>query len=304
MSDASNPAKDFATATAPLCAGPSTEIGGPSRYKIPAGAVDTHAHVLGLPPRYPLEVGRSYTAPEATAVSYLDMLDRTGMAYGVLVQPSVHGTDNRLAEETIVANIKRLRGVAVVAPDVSEQELARLNQAGFRGCRFNIMFGAGIGLAAIDTLANKIAPFGWHMQFLMDVRKIGEVAKQFASLPVPWVIDHMGYVPASEGVENPGFQTLLSLLKGGNGWVKLSGAFRVSTAGAPYRDTIPFARALVEARPDRMVWGGDWPQVATPPPMPRIGDLLDLFAEWVPDEATRQRVFVDNPHRLYGFTAA
>ena len=114
MSDASNPAKDFATATAPLCAGPSTEIGGPSRYKIPAGAVDTHAHVLGLPPRYPLEVGRSYTAPEATAVSYLDMLDRTGMAYGVLVQPSVHGTDNRLAEETIVANIKRLRGVAVL----------------------------------------------------------------------------------------------------------------------------------------------------------------------------------------------
>jgi len=294
-------ARDFATPTAPVCAGPDPEIGGPSRYKVPAGAVDTHAHVIGLPPRYPLEKDRGYTAPEAAAASYLGMLDKTGMAYGVLVQPSVHGADNRFAEETIAANRERLRGVAVVSPDIGEKELARLNGAGFRGCRFNTMFAGGTGLDAIGTLAKKIEPFGWHMQFLMDVRKIGEVAKQFASLPVPWVVDHMGYVPASEGVDNPGFQTLLSLLKNGDGWVKLSGAFRVSSAGMPYRDTIPFARALVNARPDRMLWGSDWPHVAIPPPMPKIGDLLDLFGEWVPDEATRNRIFVDNPHRLYGF---
>ena len=140
------------------------------------------------------------------------------------------------------------------------------------------------------------------MQFLMDVRKIGEVAKQLSALPVPWVIDHMGYVPTSEGVNNPGFQTLLSMLKDGNGWVKLSGAFRVSSEGAPYRDTIPFARALVEANPDRMVWGSDWPHVAIKPPMPKIGNLLDLFADWVPDEAQRKKIFVDNPHKLYGFS--
>ncbi len=294
-------AKDFATPSAPLCAGPDPEIGGPSRYEVPAGAVDIHAHVLGLPPRYPLEEGRSYTAPEATAESYLSMLDKTGMAHGVLVQPSVHGTDNRLAEEVITANKKRLRGVAVVAPDVSGQELKRLDEAGFRGCRFNIMFGGGIGLTAIETLAKKIAPLGWHMQFLMDVRKINEIEKQLSNLPVPWVIDHMGYVPASEGINNPGFRKLLSLLAGGNGWVKLSGAFRVSSAGAPYRDTIPFARALVNARPDRMVWGSDWPHVAIKPPMPKIGALLDLFAEWVPDEAQRKQIFVDNPRKLYGF---
>lgn len=294
-------AKDFATQTAPLCAAPNPEIGGPSRYKIPVGAVDTHAHVLGLPPRYPLEAGRSYTAPEATPASYLAMLQATGMTHGVLVQPSVHGTDNRLAEETISANREKLRGVAVISPGITDRALIRLDEAGFRGCRLNIMFGGGIGLEAIDTLAKKIKSFGWHMQFLMDVRKIGEVAKQLSALPVPWVIDHMGYVPASEGVKNPGFQTLLSMLKDGNGWVKLSGAFRVSSEGAPYRDTIPFARALVEARPDRMVWGSDWPHVAIKPPMPKIGALLDLFAEWVPDEAQRKQIFVDNPHKLYGF---
>jgi len=294
-------AKDFATPTAPVCAGPNPEIAGPSRYRVPAGAVDTHAHVLGLPPRYPLEEGRSYTAPEATPGMYLRMLEKTGMTHGVLVQPSVHGIDNRLAEEALVANRTKLRGVAVIAPDVNDRVLMRLDEAGFRGCRFNIMFGGGIGLDAIGTLAKKIKPFGWHMQFLMDVRKIGEIARELDRLPVPWVIDHMGYVPTSEGVSNPGFQTLLSMLKDGNGWVKLSGAFRVSSAGAPYRDTIPFARALVAARPDRMLWGSDWPHVAIKPPMPKIGDLLDLFAEWVPDETQRKQIFVDNPHRLYGF---
>jgi predicted TIM-barrel fold metal-dependent hydrolase len=294
-------ARDFATRSAPLCAGPNPEIGGPARFNVPPGAVDTHAHVLGLPPRYPLEAGRSYTAPEATPAAYLSMLEKTGMTHGVLVQPSVHGTDNRLAEEALVAHRKKLRGVAVVAPDVTDRVLTRLDEAGFRGCRFNIMFGGGIGLDAIGTLAKKIKPFGWHMQFLMDVRKIGEVAKQLSSLPVPWVIDHMGYVPTDEGVNNAGFRTLLSMLKDGNGWVKLSGAFRVSSEGPPYRDTIPFAQALVAARPDRMLWGSDWPHVAIKPPMPKIGDLLDLFAEWVPDEATRKRIFVDNPHKLYGF---
>jgi predicted TIM-barrel fold metal-dependent hydrolase len=294
-------AKDFATPTAPVCAGPNPEIRGPSRYKVPPGAVDTHAHVLGFPPRYPLVESRSYTAPEATAASYLTMLDKTDMTHGVLVQPSVHGTDNRLIEETLVAHRKKLRGVAVIAPDITDRALIRLDEAGFRGCRLNIMFGGGIGLEAIGTLAKKIKSFGWHMQFLMDVRRIGEIEAQLMRLPVPWVVDHMGYMPTNEGLDHPGFQKLLSMLKDGNGWVKLSGAFRVSSDGAPYRDTIPFARALVNARPDRMLWGSDWPHVSIKPPMPNIGDLLDLFAEWVPDEAQRKMIFVDNPHKLYGF---
>lgn len=294
-------AKDFATATAPLCAGPDPDPRGPTRYEVPAGAVDTHAHVIGLPPRYPLVESRSYTAPEAPPEKYLAMLKATGMTHGVLVQPSVHGTDNSYIKETLIAQAGKLRGIAVVAPDVSEREIEELNKVGYVGCRLNVLFGGGIGLQAIDTLARKVKPFGWHLQFLMDVREIAPIAKQLAALPVPWVIDHMGYVPTSEGVNNPGFQTLLSLLRDGNGWVKLSGAFRVSTEGAPYRDTIPFAQALTKARPDRMVWGSDWPHVSIKPPMPKIGELLDLLADWVPDQDQRKRVLVDNPHRLYRF---
>jgi predicted TIM-barrel fold metal-dependent hydrolase len=254
-----------------------------------------------LPPRYPLVDTRSYTAPEASPRAYLAMLKATGMTHGVLVQPSVHGTDNSLIAETLRAEGGKLRGIAVVAPEVSERELEALNQAGYRGCRLNVLFGGGIGLAAIDTLAKKVASFGWHLQFLIDVREIAPIAKKLEKLPVPWVVDHMGYVPAHEGVSNAGFRTLVSLLRDSDGWVKISGAFRLSSEGPPYRDTIPFAHALLDARPDRLVWGSDWPHVAVKPPMPKIGELLDLLADWVPDEGQRKRVLVDNAHKLYGF---
>lgn len=294
-------AKSFATERAPLCSAPDPDPRGPTRYRVPPGAVDCHAHIIGLPPRYPLVDIRSYTAPEASPRAYLAMLAATGMTHGVLVQPSVHGTDNSLIAETLRAEGGKLRGIAVVAPQVSERELSALNEAGYRGCRLNVLFGGGIGLQAIDTLAKKVAPFGWHLQFLIDVREIAPIAKKLEKLPVPWVVDHMGYVPAHEGASNAGFRTLVSLLRDTDGWVKISGAFRLSSEGPPYRDTIPFAHALLEARPDRLVWGSDWPHVAIKPPMPEIGELLDLLADWVPDAGQRKRVLVDNAHKLYGF---
>ncbi len=227
MSDAA----EFATDRAPLCSGPDPHPGPPTRFKVPPGAVDCHAHIIGLPPRYPLVETRSYTAPEASPQAYLAMLKATGMTHGVLVQPSVHGTDNSLIAETLRAQKGKLRGIAVVAPEVSERELAALNEAGYRGCRLNVLFGGGIGLAAIDTLAKKVAPFGWHLQFLIDVREIAPIAKKLEKLPVPWVVDHMGYVPAHEGASNAGFRTLVSLLRDTDGWVKISGAFRLSSEG-------------------------------------------------------------------------
>jgi 2-pyrone-4,6-dicarboxylate lactonase len=295
-------AAEFATDRAPLCPGPDPHPRPPRRFKVPPGAVDCHAHLIGLPPRYPLVETRSYTAPEASAEAYLAMLKATHMTYGVLVQASVHGTDNSLIAETLRAQKGKLRGIAVVAPDISERELATLNEAGYRGCRLNVLFGGGIGLEAIDTLAKKVAPFGWHLQFLIDVREIAPIAKKLEKLPVPWVVDHMGYVPAHEGTSNAGFRTLVSLLHDSDGWVKISGAYRLSSEGPPfYRDTIAFAHALLAARPERLVWGSDWPHVAIKPPMPKIGELLDLLADWVPDEGQRQRVLVDNAHVLYGF---
>jgi len=282
------------------CPAPDPHPGGPTRYAVPPGAVDTHAHVIGLPPAYPFVAERSYTPPEAPAARYLAMLDATGMAHGVLVQVSVHGTDNRLMVETLKANRQRLRGIAVIPLGLPERELADLKEAGVTGLRLNVLFGGGVGLDQVERYGALAREMGWHLQFLLDARHLPEMAGLMARLPVPLVFDHMGHMPASAGLDHPGFQALLGLVRDGN-YVKLSGAFRVSDAGPPYADTIPMARALNDAAPERCLWGSDWPHVAAWDGPPKLPALLDLMAEWVPDEHRRRMLFVDNPTRLYGF---
>src|SRR4051794_7576641 len=284
----------------PLCPPPDPNPHGPTRFKVPPGAVDAHAHVIGAPPDHPLVETRSYTPPGAPATAYLRMLDQTGMTYGVLVQVSVHGTDNRLLVETLRAHPERLRGIAVVALDAPERELAALKAAGIVGLRLNVLYGGGIGFDAVESYGALCREMGWHLQFLVDARDLPPLAAKLARLPVPFVVDHMGHMPASAGVADPGFRTLVSLVRDG-AWVKISGAYRLTAEGPPYRDTIPFAQALVAAAPERCVWGSDWPHVANWGPMMNVGDLLDLLADWVPDADARRRVLVDNPHRLYGF---
>jgi 2-pyrone-4,6-dicarboxylate lactonase len=285
---------------APACPGPQLHPRGPTRYTVPPRAVDTHAHVIGLPPDDPFVRPRSYTPPAAAAPDYLAMLDATGMAYGVLVQVSVHGTDNRLLLETLRAHRQRLRGVAVIPLGLPDRALAALQEAGVTALRLNVLFGGGVGLADVEAYGQLAREMGWHLQFLLDARDLPPVATRLSRLPVPVVIDHMGHLPTSAGLDDPGFRSLVDLVRDG-AWVKLQGAFRTSTAGPPYADTVPFARALNEAAPDRCLWGSDWPHVATWGPMPAIGDLLDLMADWVPDPERRRKLFVDNPHRLYGF---
>jgi predicted TIM-barrel fold metal-dependent hydrolase len=288
---------------APACPGPDPRPHGPTRYAVPAGAVDTHAHVIGLPPAYPFVANRSYTPPEAPAACYLAMLDATGMAYGVLVQVSVHGTDNRLLLETLRANRARLRGIAVIDPGASDAQLRELKDAGIVGLRLNVLYGGGIGFDALERYGAIARDMGWHLQFLVDARDLIDLAPRIARLPVPFVFDHWGHFPTSRGIDDQGFRTLVSLVRDG-GWAKLSGAYRNSVEDLPYRDTIPFVRLLHQAAPDRCVWGSDWPNVSHWKPMMNIGDLLDLLADWVPDEAQRKKVFVDNAHRLYSFGAA
>jgi 2-pyrone-4,6-dicarboxylate lactonase len=284
------------------CPAPDPHPTGPSRYAVPAGAVDTHAHVIGLPPDYPLVADRSYTPPAAPAARYHAMLDATGMRHGVLVQVSVHGTDNRLLVETLRADSERLRGIAVVPLGLPERELAALKEAGVVGLRLNVLFGGGVGFEDLEAYGALAREMGWHLQFLLDARQLPGLAGRLARLPVPVVIDHMGHMPTSAGLDDPGFRTLVDFVRDG-AWVKLSGAFRTSVTGAPYADTIPFARALNEAAPERCLWGSDWPHVAAWDGPPRIGDLLDLVADWIPDPARRHLTFVDNPRRLYGFLA-
>ena len=281
------------------CPGPPVEQGPPTTFAMPAGAIDTHCHVIGAPPEYPLVAERSYTPPPATADAYLAMLDAVGFAKGVLIQVSVHGTDNRLLHETLAAHPDRLRGVGVMTADLPERAYLEAHEAGVRGLRLNDLYGGGVGFDELERFDALACEMGWHLQFLLDARNLVRLAPRIAKLRSPWVVDHMGHMPYAAGIDHPGFQTLVQLVADG-GWVKISDAFRMSEL-PDYRDSMPFAQALVAAAPDRCLWGSDWPHVAQWRPMPTISGLLDLLAQWVPDEALRSRILVDNPARFYGF---
>jgi 2-pyrone-4,6-dicarboxylate lactonase len=300
MTNAANAHLAFATGTAPTCPGPDPQPRGATRFIVPKGAVDSHAHVLGLPPETILAPNRNYTAPVATEAQYLHMLETTGMTYGVLVQISIHGTDNSLMLKTLRAHKQRLRGVAVIEPEITGRECEDLAEAGIVGLRINVMTAGGRTLADIERYGAICRAMGWHLQLFIDAAMLAEYGTALAGLGVPLIFDHMGHRPAKNGVQDPGFRNLLAMVRDG-AWVKLSGAYRVTSAGFPYADTIPMARALVAAAPERCVWGSDWPNVSNWAHMPNVGDLLDLLADWVPDEATRNRILVENPASFYGF---
>lgn len=284
-----------------ICPGPKSKPRAARRFSVPAGAVDTHCHVIGSEARYGFIASRSYTPPPAPAESYIAMLDATGMTFGVLVQVSVHGTDNRLLLETLDAHPHRLRGIAVAPPDLSAATWQMMADHGIKGLRINTLFGGGVGFEHLDRYEAVCAEHGWHLQFLTDVRHLGASANRIGRLRVPYVIDHMGHFPVDDDPKGRGFDTMLGLLRDG-GWVKLSGAYRLQPE-PPYAGTTRLARALVEAAPDRCVWGSDWPHVAHWTTMPNVGDLLDLLVDWVPDPVVRNRILTVNADRLYGFTA-
>ncbi len=268
---------------------------------MPAGACDTHAHVVGDGVTYPFVATRGYTAPQATEQQYIAMLDGLGCDRGVLVQVSIHGTDNRLMVEALKHHPKRLRGVAVCNPDVSDKELQALHDVGVRGLRINVTVGGGVGFDVMDRLAERIKPMGWHLQFLINPEGLIEVESRLLKMKLPVVIDHIAGIPHADGVRHPAFTTLLNLVKAGNTWVKLSGAYRASDDLQNYANTMGMPKALIAAAPDRMVWGSDWPHVHIYVPMMRTGPLLELLGKWAPDEAIRNRILVDNPARLYDF---
>lgn len=285
------------------CPGPDPHPRGPRGFAVPPGAVDTHAHVIGLPPDYPLVEGRSYTPTAATPQAYLHMLDATGMAHGVLVQVSVHGTDNRLMLQTLKAQPKRLRGIAVMPLGLPARAYEEARSAGVVGLRINVLFGGGVGFDALEDYGALAREMGWHLQFLVDTRELPRLAPRIARLPVPFVVDHMGHFPVAQvAPDDAAFQTLVALVRDG-GWVKLSGAYRLSEREPPYADTTAYAQRLIEAAPDRCVWGSDWPHVAHWRTMPNVGDLLDTLALWAPHEQQRHKILVSNPARLYRFAA-
>lgn len=285
----------------PVCQAADPDVKAP-RFDVPALSCDTHAHVFGPQSRYDYTANRTYTPPDALLDEYLALHGTLGIERGVLVQPSVYGTDNQAMIDALEKLEGRYRGVAVVDPDVDQDELERLHRVGVRGVRVNLLFKGGISFADVEAIAAKIQPLGWHIQALIDVSEFEDLYSRLSSLPVDVVIDHMGHMSTDKGIDHPGFQALLKLLDTGRCWVKLSGAYRFTVQEeTPYSDVMPVAKALVDAAPDRMVWGSDWPHPFVHIPMPNDGDLLDMLADWVPDPILRNQILVDNPARLYDF---
>ena len=282
------------------CAGPDLNPRKPA-FAMPAGATDCHAHVFGAREKYAWAGDRLYTPPPVFLKDYIAMLDALGSARGVIVQSGVHGSNNDVLVDAIAQSNGRLRGIALIPEDISDAELDRLDAAGVRGFRANLVAGTGVQFDASRKLAARVARLGWHVQYLLDIEKFPDLDRVLDDFPVEVMIDHMGRPDTRGGTDAPGFQALIRLLKSGRGWSKLSAPYRTSRDAPPYADITKFAQALVAAVPDRLVWGTDWPHVMLDTAMPNTALFADLLTTWVPDAATRKRILVDNPARLYDF---
>jgi 2-pyrone-4,6-dicarboxylate lactonase len=302
---ASSPKVDAPRVDAPECAGPDFNPRTP-KLRMPPRACDTHAHIMGPKAKYEYSPARIYTPPDCLLADYLHMLDMLGVERAVLVQPSVYGTDNTVMLEAMKTAGNRLRGVAVVEEDISDDELKALDAAGVRGVRVNIVDvkdrkPGTLPMGSLRELAQRIAPLGWHLELLMHADEFPDLDETFADFPVDIVLGHLGYLTQGAPLDHPGFQALLRLLKAGRAWVKLTGPYRITSERLPYPSTVPFAHALLEANRERVLWGTDWPHVMLKGLMPNDGELADVLSSWIPDIPTRQQVLARNPEKLYRF---
>jgi predicted TIM-barrel fold metal-dependent hydrolase len=256
--------------------------------------------VFGPGAKFPYAPDRRYTPPDAPKEKLAALHKFLGFSRAVLVQASCHGTDNSAMIDAIAASNGSIRGVAMVGKDVTDAELARLHANGVRGTRFNFVahLGGAPDLKVVESVATRIAPFGWHLQLHLDAEDILTYRDFLNRLRVPFIIDHMGRVQAQHGLNQQPFKLLLDLMKNELAWIKVSGPERISATGKPYLDAIPFARKLIEAAPGRVLWGTDFPHPNVKE-MPNDGALVDLFPLICDDEAQRRKILIDNPTRLY-----
>jgi len=283
---------------APVCPPPTVPRSRPG-IRLPDGTCDCHIHVFGPAGRYPLMARRDYTPVEATLDDYRRIMDAYGIGRAVLVQPSVYGTDNTLLVETLAEAPEELRAVAVIPPNSPERRLRDLHRAGVRGVRINRVNAGGLPLSAIDDIGRRIAPLGWHIQLHIDSKELPALAAVAERTVVPLVIDHFGLVSPAAAPNEPALAGLLRLLETGSCYVKLSAPYRIAAAGTALESFCPLVERLAATRPDRLLWGTDWPHVACFEAMPDDGDLAMRIEQWLPTAVLRAEVLVANPHRLY-----
>ncbi len=303
-----------ATSHRTWAAAPST-VRTPVNFPMPPGACDCHVHVFPDAARFPFAVKRGYTPPMATASDLLALQRALHLDRVVIVTPSVYGTDNRATLDGMrQLGRKRARGVAVIGPETTRAEIAAMDKAGIRGIRVNLesngVTDPAKAAANLDAAVGWLKGTRWHIQVYARLPVIVALKDQFDALPMPVVFDHFAGAKAALGVEQPGFEAVLDLVRSGKAYVKISGAYRASGEAPDYPYVTPLARALIGANPERIVWGTDWPHPGPPGKTPEEvntpfpvddGRLLNLLGEWAPDRAARWRILVENPARLYGF---
>lgn len=271
------------------------------KLRAPAGACDSHFHIYDG--RFPPSADAALTPKDALVPHYLQLRQRLGLARGVIVTPSTYGTDNRCTLDAMARLGDTVRGVAVVDTSVSTAELERLHELGIRGIRFNLLRPGATTVHMIEPMAQRVAEMGWHVQLHLPAEDIVENCGMLSRLPVPLVFDHLGRIPPPQGIRHPAFGIILSLIQRGRAWVKISGLNLGSRIGHPgYDDLAQVARTFIQAAPERVVWGSDWPHPSRRP-SDTVDDarLLDIAAEWAGTGATWYKIMTHNPEALYGF---
>ncbi len=271
-------------------------------YRPPEGAVDAHCHVFGPGDVFPYAPERKYTPCDAPKEKLFELRDYLGFSRNVIVQASCHGRDNRALVDALRTAGDLARGIAVVGPDVAEAELQDMHDAGVRGVRFNFV------KRLVDTtpkevflgIADKIARFGWHIIVYFEGQDLEDLAPFLKTLPTTVVVDHMGRPDVTKGVDHPDFKRFLDLLgESDKFWTKVSCPERLTVAGPPYDDVVPFSRTLVDMFPDRVLWGTDWPHPNMKSHIPDEGVLVDQIPRIATTQEKRHALLVENPMRLY-----
>ena len=272
-------------------------------FKAPPGSCDTHCHVFGPGNHFLYADTRRYTPPDAPKEKLRELHDILGIERAVIVQASCHGTDNAAMLDAIASSNGRYRGVCNANESFSESQFAELHAGGVRGVRFNFVkhLGGAPDLDKMRAIISKVEHLPWHVELHFDARDLLEYESVLDEIPLPVVIDHMGRTPVLDGLDQAPFQSLLSKLRESEDlWVKVSGSERLSATGPPFDDAVPFASACIEAAPDRVIWGTDWPHPNVKI-MPNDGDLVDLIPKMAPTTDLQWQLLVDNPARLFGF---
>ncbi|WP_244867421.1 amidohydrolase family protein [Vannielia litorea] len=271
-------------------------------FKLPKGAVDAHCHVFGPSPEFPFAPERKYTPCNAGKDKLFELRDFLGFGRNVIVQATCHGKDNRAMVDACRAAGDLARGIASVGPDVSDEELAEMDAAGVRGVRFNFVkrLVDATPKEVFLRIAERIAKLGWHIVVYFEAADLEELVPFLESLPTVLVVDHMGRPDVSKGVDHPDFQRFIQLMeRNENIWSKVTCPERLTKAGPPYDDVIPFYQAIVERFPDRVLWGTDWPHPNMKSHMPDDGALVDYIPKIARTPEQQQKLLVDNPMRLY-----